>query len=81
MTHFTFSLHLMCFILILCAQLSFIFNNAYVFISLKIIIINIGNIEKKKLTSDTQLTFICFLINVFQWLSSLYEYNSWKYIP
>ena len=59
-THLTLSTHLMCFLLFF-PQLSFIFINAYVFLSLKSIIVNIGNIDIKALTSDTKLTCTYFL--------------------
>ena len=39
----------------------FIFINAYVFLSVKGIIINMDNFEKRTLTSDIKLTFKCLL--------------------
>ena len=51
-------------------QLSFIFINVYVFLSLKIIIINIGNIDIEALTLDIQLTCTYFLKKRFFTVSS-----------
>ena len=56
----TFSTHLMCLFLLCPHSLSYLLM-LMSSLSLKSIIINMDNIGKETLTSDTQLTFTCLL--------------------